>query len=238
MKCDFRFLTAAAVAAIPLLLNSASSQAATLISGSEMDPTAPIFTVDPDGERNSNPAARGIAEDRNLRQSFFYTGSEPLLVDDIRLSLNLESDQQLGGLEMRVYKTADVNSSTFVPTGSPLIDLVVVDADTPIPSTGDYAQIQLDTSDPNEQLILGPNRGFVFELSNNDDTTNIAQWRHTNAGPMDFYADGNFYTESGGQSGDGDRDAGLSMSGTIVPEPSSILLLAGCGSLMVLRRRR
>ena len=238
MKRLINCSAAAAIAAIPLLLGIGGSQAVTLTAGSDLDPLAPVFTVDPDGERTANPAARNVAADRNIRQTFVYGGPENLLVDDIRLSLNIP-DGQTGGLEMRVWRIEDPNSSSISPLGNPLIDLVLADAATPVPSTGDYTQVQLDPNDPNERLVLIANRAYAIELSNNDGSTNFASWRHTNASPTDFYADGKFYTETGGQSGDGTRDAGWSINGqmTQIPEPASLLLLASGVSLCLLRRR-
>lgn len=233
-----RFLTfaAAAVAGSALLHGSPSSVAATFTSGATLDAGAPVFTVDPDGNRLASPAARNVAADRNLRQAFIYNGAENLLVDDIRVSLNIP-DQQTGGLEMRIYLVANTNAPSFSPVGGPLRDIVVVDAATPIPSGGDYAQIQLD---PAERFVLTSGVSYAIELSNNDDATNLGGWRHSNAAGMDFYPDGLYYDENGNVPSSGQRDLGLSINGTPtqIPEPASLLLIGSCCSLMALRRRR
>lgn len=180
-----------------------------------LDTAAPIFTADPELH---GPAGRNVAGDRNLRQAFQYSGT-PLLVDDIRTSLNLQTGA--GGLEMRIYQVSDTNVNPMDP-GAVLLQDFVVTAAADTMTTGTGTQILLSGADQFTLAPLAAPAGYLIELSNNDDSTNIGVWRHTNDG-TDHYPQGLYYSE-GGSSPNLARDLGLSINGTAVPEPTTCAL--------------
>jgi len=193
-----------------------------------LDASAPIFTLDPE---LFGPNQRNIAADRNLRQAFQYSGA-PLLVNDVRTSLNVATGA--GGLEMRIYQVSDTNVNPLDPGAVLLKDLVVTSA-ADIMSTGTGTQILLSGADQFTLTPLAAPAGYMIELSNNDDTTNIGAWRHTNDG-TDNYTQGLYYSE-GGSSPNLARDLGVSINGTAVPEPTTcVLALLGVAAIGLRRR--
>ncbi|MCA9240499.1 MAG: PEP-CTERM sorting domain-containing protein [Planctomycetales bacterium] len=193
-----------------------------------LDAGAPIFTLDPD---LFGPAGRNVAADRNLRQAFQYSGA-PLLVNDVRTSLDVATGA--GGLEMRIYQVSDTNVNPMDPGRVLLKDLVITSAADLMP-TGTGTQILLSGADQFTLTPLAAPAGYMIELSNNDDSTNIGGWRHSNNG-TDNYPQGLYYSE-GGTTPNSSRDLGVSMNGRVVPEPSA-LLLAGLGLVGLVRRRQ
>lgn len=197
-------------------------------AGVALDASAAVFTLDPE---LFGPNQRNVAADRNLRQAFQYSGA-PLVVDDVRLSLNIQSAS--GGLQMRIYQVSDTNVNPMDAGRVLLKDLLVSSSADTMP-TGDGQQILLSGDDQFTLSPLAAPAGYMIEVSNDDGSTNIGAFRHSNDG-TDNYAGGLYYSE-GGSSPNLARDLGVSMNGTIVPEPTSILLMAGCGLLGLTRRR-
>lgn len=217
---------AAPLAVTTLLIGASLGHAAiTLNADVPINTSAAVYTT------NDTSASRGIAGTRNLRQSFSLT--QDLTVDQIILGLDV--GDQNGGLEIRIYEVDDVNAVPFAPAGAAIVDFVAAVAGAAnLPSTGGTLEISLSDAD---QFFLparsGP-LGYAIEVSNNDDTSTIGSWAHSNTG-TDLYAAGEYYTESGGQ-GAANRDFNLSING--VPEPSSVMLVALGGCLLSSRRRR
>lgn len=183
-------------------------------------------------------AARGIANDRNLRQSFFL--SNPTLVEQVQIGF--DTSDQNAGLQMRVYQVSDANSDPWSPIGGPVVDLLLAAYDdtgmaNAVPDVGAATStnaLQIDLEGDAFMLNAGT---WAVEFSTDDpnQTSNVGTWQHSNIDPNDFYPDGTMYIESGNISRTY-RDFNLSINGTI-PEPST-LMLACCGLLMAAYRRK
>jgi len=187
-----------------LLVGSSASWAAVSLTADPAYPDFPgVFTVDPLAGAS---AARNIAEDRNLRQTF----KNPTAINVGEIVLGLAVQAPEGGLIVDIYEVDDVLAPTWTP-GS-LVHTINIGT-TQLIGSSDRLGITLTDSD----IFSLPARfagttGYGLELSNFDAVTNIGALRHTNT-DVDEYADGIFYTESGDPSGGESaiRDIGLSI---------------------------
>jgi hypothetical protein len=195
------------VAVVALLVGVTISNAAiTQVAPAQLDPDATLFTLNAE---DFAPAQRNVAADRNLRQSFQYSGP-PISIEDVRLGFNIES--ATGGLELRVYEVADTNAEPWAP-GNLIYDRVISFASDSMP-TGTGTQILLTGGDTFILPGVAAPAGYAIEVSNNDDTTNLGPFRHSNDG-TDNYAGGKYYSEGGGSPGGGLRDLGISLEGVL-----------------------
>lgn len=230
MKC-FGSCCAAAVFAAATMVSSGNAAS---LSTTNIDTGASIHTT-----AVAN-AARGIANERNLRQSF--TVNDPIRVESVQMGF--DTSDQNAGLQMRVYKVLGANDNPWSPDGAPISDLLLAAYDgtgtaNAVPDVGaatssNALQIDLDGA---EQFILSPG-AYAIEFSTDDpnQATNVGTWQHSNISGSDFYPDGIMYKEDGNISAP-QRDYVLSINGTIVPEPST-LILACCGLLFATTRRK
>jgi hypothetical protein len=179
-----------------------------------------VFTVDP--EATAAPAARNLAADRMLRQTFQV--GETFFVGGIMLSFG--SGGQDAGVNIAFYEVEDVNADAWAPVGNPLKRLTIpVGFDIPISTATNRMLFTLTGSDSfTLPAILTETGGYGIELSTGDGVTNMGPLRHSNtdggaAENADDYLFGKFYTESGGQSGPGGRDLGLALIATDIAPP-------------------
>jgi hypothetical protein len=139
-----------------------------------------------------------------------------------------------GGIIVNLFEVDDVNATTFTPGN--LIKTLTVPTSVDIPDSMSRLGLRLTDSD----VFLLPQRntgtqGYGLEISNADNTTTIGQIRHSNSGTDEFLG-GKYYTETGGQSGTGNRDFGVALNP--VPEPATLLLAAISLAAWRPRRRR
>ena len=228
MKC---FWSGCAAAMFAVAMMASSSSAASL-SVANIDTGALLHTT------SVANAARGIANDRNVRQSFYL--SSPTTVEQIQIGF--DTNDQNAGLQMRVYQVADANSNPWSPIGGPVVDLVLAAYDAS-GTANEVPDVGAATSSNALQIDLGAdafslNSGtWAIEFSTDDpnQVSNVGTWQHSNISPNDFYPDGIMYKEDGNISAP-HRDFVLSINGTI-PEPST-LVLACCGLLFAATRRK
>jgi hypothetical protein len=180
-----------------------------------VDPPVPASpaaaTIDPEG---LGTAQRGVAADRQLRQTF--QNPAEFIVGEIILSM--DSSGADGGLVLDFYEVADVNATTWMPLGE-AIETISLPLTTDLPDTTSRIGFTLTES----SLFTLPARntgteGYGIEISNLDATTNIGLIRHTNSGTDEFLT-GRYYTETGGQSGTGNRDFGVWLLPSSTPPP-------------------
>lgn len=213
--------TACLVLATPL-----ASAAITTLADPGYGPQT-FATLDPE---LYGPAARNVAATRQLRQTFQL--GETITVEQIVLSLVVQSSGANGGLTLTFYEVHDVNAGSFT-AGNQVHSLTIPTTDA-LPATTATLGIQLSGSD----TFTLPQRdtgtqGYAIQVSNADGSTNVGAFRHTNDGTDNFTL-GRYYDENGTPGGGGTRDLGIALN---VPEPSTFAL-AGLGLLGVLRRRR
>ncbi|MCA9260027.1 MAG: hypothetical protein KDA61_12535, partial [Planctomycetales bacterium] len=201
-------------------------------------------TVDVEGRGMPASAGRGLAADRNLRQTF--QNPQTFDVQQIVLSQRVEAGGVNAGYEMRIYEVDDVNADTWTPGA--LVAEILFPTGSVLPVTS-LSRLGFALSDADVFTLPQRNdgvMGYGIEISNGDDATTIGTIRHTNftdvdGNLVDYYATGKFYTESGGQSGSGHRDIGLALSPSVldvpIPEPTAAAL-AAVGLVAGLRRRR
>ena len=216
-------------ASISLLFLAASVRADIALTIDPSYPSnPPLFTIDPEP---LTVAQRGITGTRQLRQTFQL--SSTLAVDSITLSLVLNGTN--GGLVVSFYEVADVNAATWA-AGS-LVKTLTLSTNVDLPTTTTRLGLSLSGGDifTLSQRDSGTT-GYGIEIANADGVQTIGNIRHSNNG-VDNFAGGRFYTESGAQSGNGDRDFGLALAGAVVPEPETYLL-AGLGAMSLLLFRR
>jgi len=219
-------------AAVALLAMVGSvSQAAIITLADEAYPSpATVFTTDPHVGVVAN---RGLTTTRELRQSF----KNPATIDVRKIVVSFDVNNNTSGLRLRIVEVDDVYASTF--TAGNLIHTI----DLPALSYSNSTQrtgITLSGSD----VFTLPRRdagttGYALIISQIDQTvSNTGVWHHSNeAGALDEYLGGRYYTEAAGAQGNGHRDYGLAIA---APEPASLglVLLAVCGVALVRRSRR
>ncbi|TWT66888.1 hypothetical protein Pla123a_45890 [Posidoniimonas polymericola] len=168
------------------------------------DPAFPdfpsIFTVNP---LAGTTASRNVAADRMLRQTF----KNPATFDVGQIIVGLDVQDANGGLVLNLYEVDDVNASPWSPGA-----LVTTFSFPTTIDTDERIGVSLTAGDIFElPARFEGTTGYGLEISNFDATTNIGALVHTlNTG--DLYADGAFYTESGGFSGSGDRDIAVAFA--------------------------
>lgn len=195
------------LSAIGVLLGSPSAQGAVTLTADPSYPASPkVFTVDPE---SFTPGARGVTGTRQLRQTFQL--SQSIDVDGIVLSLAGTGTD--GGLVLSFYELADVNASSW--SAGTLVNTITLTTAVNLPTSTARLGLTLSGVD----VFTLPQRdtgtsGYGIEISNFDGVSNIGSLRHSNDG-SDNYTDGKFYTETGLQSGSGERDIALALTGTV-----------------------
>jgi hypothetical protein len=116
------------------------------------------------------------------------------------------------------YQVADVNAGTWAPLGAPL-ETISLPLSTDLPTSTMRLGLTLTES----SLFNLPARntgteGYGIEISNVDQTTNIASIHHTNTGTNEFTL-GRYYDESGSAPGGGNRDFGVWLVASTAPPP-------------------
>jgi hypothetical protein len=201
-----------ATAMVLMLAGGSLAHSAVLLTADPPVPTSPaVATIDPEGLAT---AQRGVAGTRELRQTF--QNPTEFVVGEIILSIDMSGAD--GGLVLDFYQVADVNATTWMPLGDP-IETISLPVSTDLPDTTNRLSFVLTES----SLFSLPARntgteGYGIEISNVDATTNIGLIRHTNTGTDEFLL-GRYYTETGGQSGTGNRDFGVWLLASSAPPP-------------------
>lgn len=229
----FHNVLPAAVASV--LLSVGSTQAAINLLVDPVYPSA-FLTVDPELH---NPAARNVAADRVLTQTFQLDAG--LTVRGIALSLAVGGDGNNGGLILSFYETDDVHAATWTPGA--LVKTLTIDITTALPETD--ARLGLNLGGADVFALAARNtdsQGYGLEVSNVDGSSNLGALRHTHDG-SDGYTGGQFYKEGGvPSSGSEPRDFGVGLSDRplVVPEPTTFafLGLGGLAALMIRRTKR
>jgi hypothetical protein len=213
-----------------VLLTTVALRADITLSIDPNYPSTPaLFTLDPEP---LTVAQRGIAGTRQLRQTFQL--SQSLSVSDITLSLALNGTD--GGLLLSFYQVDDVNAASW--TAGSLVKTLTIGTNVDLPSTTARLGLTLTGGD----IFTLPQRdsgtaGYGIEIANVDGVSTVGNIRHSNNG-SDNFLNGKYYTETGAQSGTGNRDFGVALVGTsAIPEPGT-LALAGLGAMLVFRLRR
>lgn len=210
------FFTACCVAAI-LLIGALSSPAAILPTADPDYPAgAPVFTLDPE---LYSPAQRGLAQARELRQTF--QNPETFTVGEIVMSMDVTGGGVNAGLIVEIFEVDDVNASSFSP--GTLIHSLTVPTTEALPGTNQRLGLTLTDAD---QFVL-PQRdsgteGYAIQFSNVDEAAAGSIFRHSNDG-TEHYTFGRFYKEDGNPSGTG-RDLGVALAPTEIPEPATWLI--------------
>lgn len=237
-----RLISAAAVVAL-LVISAESSRADIVaIADAPYPAGAEVFTVDPYERGLPDPAGRGVAGDRHIRQTF----QNPVTFDVQGIVISQDVANGDLGYVMSVYEVDDVNAAEFVP-GNLITTLTIPAGPGSLPLTSDH---RLGFSLSGADVFTLPARGtandtlgYGFEISNAmgdpDTSFNIGNVRHTNDG-VDHYPFGAHYKEGDpGPISRADRDFGLALSSQpVVPEPASIMLMTIAASALALGRKR
>jgi hypothetical protein len=202
----------AAGAVMIALFAGQAARGAVILTADPPVPASPaVVTIDPEG---LGTAERGITGTRQLRQTF--QNPADFIVGEIVLSLEMTGND--GGLVLDFYEVADVNATTWLPLGE-AIETITLPVTTDLPASTMRLGLTLTES----SLFSLPGRntgteGYGIEISNLDEVMNIGTIHHSNSG-TDAFTLGRYYTETGGQSGTGNRDFGVWLLASTAPPP-------------------
>lgn len=212
-----RRLAVAAVATIGVVGLAAAASAAVVASGDPADrygQSPAVFTVDPWDAAVTARAERGIANTRELRQTF--KNAATFNVGQINLSFDVTGGSSVGsandtGLKLAFYEVDDVLAANWTPGA--LIKEITVQPGT-MPGSEQVFRIDLSGGD----VFTLPQRnagttGYGLQIStpnalSSDGNPGLIDF--TNMSDMDFYPDGRYYVEQGNAS-NSYRDIGLSL---------------------------
>jgi len=226
-----RWVTIAA--AVVVLLGAA--QTAQAVVAVTADPVtgmnsgnATLFTADPYVEPVTAFAARGLAGDRRLRQTF--KNPTTFNVGEIIISFDVTSAPETG-MAIRFYEVNDVVAGSWAAAGEPFKQIVVTD---PLPTSNMYLSFALTGSDVfalPARGTAGDSLGYGIEIStafSNTTDGNTGLFNRVNAPETDLYPDGRAYRESGGAESLF-RDHGVSLiASTEVPcDPGDVNCMGG-----------
>ncbi len=204
----------AAGACAILLIGGSAAHSAINVTGDLAYPVSPdVFTVDPFAVTNAN---RGIAADRHLRQTFKNPAT--ITVNQIIISFDVTSQPEYG-MALSIYEVDDVLASAWTP-GNLLKTLTVTDT---LPGSTQRLGFDLTGSDMFElPARFEGATGYGIEISTaagaaSDGNPGVLYFSNDGT-PVDYYADGRYYTESGAASSSY-RDVGLSLLGSTGPAP-------------------
>lgn len=187
---------------LSLLLGASPTFAeVSLVADSGYPASAAAFTLDPELH---SPAARGLTNGRQLRQTFKL--SQRTIVDEIVISMNMAPSNN--GMTVKIYEVSDTLSATWSPGA--LLKSIIFDSSVDLPDTDATLGILLTDDDI---FTLEPSlgtSGYGIEIV--DGGGSIGVIRHSNSG-SDVYPDGIFYKEDGNISS-AVRDAGIAIAGT------------------------
>lgn len=198
---------------------STAAKAAVTASGDPADrygATPNVFTVDPrDANVVTANANRGIANTRKLRQTF--KNPSTFNVGQINLSFDVTGGSSVGsvndtGLKLAFFEVEDVLSSNWTP--GTLIKEVTIQPGT-MPGADQVFRVDLTGGDVFELLQRNTGaQGYGLEIStpnalSSDGNPGLLYFSNVST-PVDYYADGRYYTEAGTASNSW-RDVGLSL---------------------------
>ena len=185
-----------------LLLGASPSLAEiTLVADPAYPASAAAFTLDPE---QHSPAARGLTNGRQLRQTFKL--SQRTIVNEIVISMNMVPSNN--GMTVKIYEVSDTLSSTWSPGA--LVKTIIFDPSVDLPDTDVTLGILLTDDDV---FTLEPSLGTAgYGIEIVDGGGSLGVIRHSNSG-SDVYPDGIFYKE-GGNISSAVRDVGVAIGGT------------------------
>ncbi|MFP4106174.1 MAG: PEP-CTERM sorting domain-containing protein [Phycisphaerae bacterium] len=207
---------------LAVLIIAGSAQAGVIV-----DWEADSWPTDPDVEVQNNPSGfKDVTGNRNLGQGFRlpdddYEAGETLQLEHI--FIRLQNDQSnTGNITIKLLDVEDTNASTLSGTEVFSFDVSTADFD------GDTI-VDFEITDGPELDPTSGDDGYVFQII--DGGTFHFRWIRDGS---DVYDDGGAYIEGGWEN----KDYSLAITGTVVPEPATMGLLAIGGLGMLLRRRK
>ncbi len=189
------------------------------------DTSGAAFTVDPEAVSS---AVFTFNSSRLMRQTFQTNAT--VNVDSLVFALRTTNVGTDSVVTVNLYEVADVTSGSWAP-GSPVASFDF----TPV-ETSSQTGVMLSGNDRftlPERSAGVAGYGIEFDL-NDDNTTYAGSMAYSNTG-ADEYATGQLF----GPFSRPDGDFGLSISGSAIPEPSTVVLLgmlSGIGMLTCRRR--
>ena len=204
-----------------------------------------LWPTEPDAEAHNLTQAdqyKDAKGNRNLTQTFqlpdsyydsegdvtAYETGEALKVETIYIALDNSGsgvDEHNGfNFNLQLFEVADVNAGSLTE-GTMLFDFVV---NVPNEPNGE----QVVVIELNDGPVLSQSSGTEgYGLQVQDGGNFLFQWKWGKPGQ---YGDGTSYVTGSSQS----QDLALAMTGTVVPEPATMSLLAIGGLGMLLKRKR
>lgn len=197
-----------------------ASQASVVVSTDQgYGPSADVFTLDP--ELNT-PAARGINNTRQLRQTFVLDSD--ITVTNFTLSINVTADDDL---VVNFYEVTDPLGANWAAVGATNLIKTFTQSTVGVRSDANitFALDGVDTFG----MTIG---NYAVEVTSLGGGPGVI--RHSNSG-TDVYTSGLFYKEDGAISR-ADRDFGVAINS--IPEPATLGLVGIFGAGMMYIRRR
>lgn len=170
-------------------------------------------------------AGYAAASNQRLSQTFVAPASGPLILD--KISIGYDAMFGDNGYQLFLYEVSDATAASYT-VGTNLFSTLTFD--TP-GASGDY--IMTFDFEGADEVTLTAGQGYAFEILG-PQTYQRLQWRQPGANPGDLYVSGSPYINRS-QIFSGARD--FTMGVHLVPEPTTMALLA-LGGLAFIRRRR
>jgi hypothetical protein len=170
---------------------------------------AAVYTIDPYIEPATGFAARGLAGDRRLRQTFKNPAT--FNVGEIIISFDVTSAPETG-MAIRFYEVADVAPGSW-PGGNLIKEIVVAET---LPVSNMYLSFALTGGDVFSlpaRGTAGDTLGYGIEIStafSNTTDGNTGLFNRLESPDTDFYPDGRAFRETGAQEA-ARRDHGVSL---------------------------
>jgi hypothetical protein len=221
--------------------SASASLIATILGGTDFPSAAEFQTLDPNVS-GTNLAERDLKVDRNLSQTFQLGSAVDVNEIDVLYARGFSGATG----RVRIFEVADTLAGNITGDYNDAVTngfLLDETFDMPTAPADDRSRtLKLALSSPLNLPAVASPGGYALNLTSADGVSGVFTWKFGDTGSTGYYADGRVYYDDFVSSGSTEtrRDGVFALNGDvtgpIVPEPTSILLLVICLGLSVCRR--